>query len=351
MLRLRLSTAILLATLGASASQLSAQRGVPFRDPNGRFTINVPDGWNTISQNGSVIFTRGSISISILPFPQASSPDEIVSSLSQTYGQQWRNLQGFDRGSFQVGGAPATYAMFNGTNPRGVPSLLRLVGIGRGSSAFAFIVSVPTNEVQGAKDELWAMEQSFSTGGGRGRGNTQDPQFPQQRPQQDPQFPQQRPQQDPQFPQQRPQQDPQFPQQRPPQQQPQFPQQQPQFPQQQPQFPPSDPSASGKVSMGVALRDLDKNDQTQLGMKDTRGALVAQLQAGSAAERAGIVQGDVIVSADGQSINSATDLVKVISSHRMGDQIEVTVVRQGRPQVLRVQFGGSGRGRPVIPTE
>ncbi|MDQ6828247.1 MAG: PDZ domain-containing protein, partial [Gemmatimonadota bacterium] len=249
------------------------------------------------------------------------------------------------------GGAPAYYVMYNGMSPRGTPSVLRLVGLMRGSEEYAFIISSPTSEFQNAKGFLQAMEMSFSYGRGGGRGNTDDPQFPQQ----PRQYPPQQPQQQPQFPQQPPPQYPQPPQQDPqqPRNQPQFPQQQPQFPQQQPQFPQQQPpmaSSTGKASMGVALRNLDKDDQNQLGFKDTNGAIVAQVQSGSAAEQAGIIQGDVIVNADRQPINSAADLVKVISSHRMGDQMEITVVRQGRPQVLHVQFGGSGRRKPLIPT-
>ncbi|MDQ6830037.1 MAG: photosystem II reaction center PsbP family protein, partial [Gemmatimonadota bacterium] len=253
MLRVRLSTALLLATLCASASQLSAQRGQPYRDPNGRFSLTIPDDWNSIAQNGSVTFTNGSVSLTVTPFSGVQSPDQIAGALSQQMSQQWRNLQLINKGEFQVGGAPAYYVMYNGMSPRGTPSVLRLVGLMRGSEEYAFIISSPTSEFQNAKGFLQAMEMSFSYGRGGGRGNTDDPQFPQQ----PRQYPQQQPQQQPQFPQPPPQQDPQQP-----RNQPQFPQQQPQFPQQQPQFPQQQPpmaSSTGKASMGVALRNLDKD--------------------------------------------------------------------------------------------
>jgi S1-C subfamily serine protease len=58
--------------------------------------------------------------------------------------------------------------------------------------------------------------------------------------------------------------------------------------------------------------------------------LVQEVVVGSAAEKAGIEVGDVIVSVDGQRIKSASDLRNTVGLKRSGDSVRVEVIRDGK---------------------
>ena len=84
------------------------------------------------------------------------------------------------------------------------------------------------------------------------------------------------------------------------------------------------------VSMYTVTPDLAKS----LGLKNSEGALVSQVVDGSPAEKAGIRTGDVITSVNGQAVKSNGELRNAIGLLRVGDKVEVGLLRDGKP--LRV---------------
>lgn len=142
-----------------------AQGSRTYRDPDGRFTLTIPAGWNAAPAKGGVVVTRGNASAVFSPFDGATGPQQIVAALAAQYGAQWRNLSRFDAGEFQIGGQPAAYAMYTGVSPRGAESLLRVAGVGQGREAFAIIISVPREEFNAASPTLQAIESSFAFAG------------------------------------------------------------------------------------------------------------------------------------------------------------------------------------------
>ncbi len=84
------------------------------------------------------------------------------------------------------------------------------------------------------------------------------------------------------------------------------------------------------VSMYTVTPDLAKS----LGLKNSEGALVSQVVDGSPAEKAGIRTGDVITSVNGQPVKSNGELRNAIGLLRVGDKVEVGLLRDGKP--LRV---------------
>jgi serine protease Do len=79
-------------------------------------------------------------------------------------------------------------------------------------------------------------------------------------------------------------------------------------------------------------------------------AAVANVVDGSAAERAGIQPGDVIVALDGKELNNSLELPQIIRSKRPGDRIQVTVDREGERLNLSVVLDGM-EGAPVARSE
>jgi S1-C subfamily serine protease len=69
------------------------------------------------------------------------------------------------------------------------------------------------------------------------------------------------------------------------------------------------------------------------------GAVVTSVTPGSAAEAAGLVTGDVIAAIDGTPIESTEDLVSELRSRAPGDQVTLTVVRNGEQIELQATLG------------
>ena len=67
-----------------------------------------------------------------------------------------------------------------------------------------------------------------------------------------------------------------------------------------------------------------------------RGVEVVEIVAGSPAEAAGLRVGDVIFELDGDSIESATDLQRLMVAERIGAAAKVRLVRDGSVRELRV---------------
>lgn len=103
--------------------------------------------------------------------------------------------------------------------------------------------------------------------------------------------------------------------------------------------------------MGIGTRAVkDLRDQVRLPVTD--GLIVIQVVPGSAADQAGIrglVQtddgdvelGDIIMSVDGQAMNTSDDLYRVLDKHQIGDTIQVEVLRKDRHVTLPVRLTDS----------
>jgi len=99
--------------------------------------------------------------------------------------------------------------------------------------------------------------------------------------------------------------------------------------------------------LGVTTRDVTPNLAFQLGLPTDSGAYVLATLANGPAAHAGIREGDVIVEVDGEPIEAATSLGRVLEQLRPGEQVEVRVDRPGDDtRTVSVRLGT----RP-LPTE
>ena len=84
--------------------------------------------------------------------------------------------------------------------------------------------------------------------------------------------------------------------------------------------------------IGIAGRDLDETTAKKNNL--VVGIYVASVDEYSAAEKAGIKAGDVIVKADGQEIKTMTELNNIKNTHNIGDTMTVTVNRNGQEKEI-----------------
>jgi len=86
--------------------------------------------------------------------------------------------------------------------------------------------------------------------------------------------------------------------------------------------------------LGVSMYTVTPDIAHSLGLPSAVGALVSQVVDGSPAEHAGIRTGDVITSVNGQPVKSNSELRNTIGLLRVGDKVEIGLLRDGKP--LRV---------------
>jgi serine protease Do len=99
---------------------------------------------------------------------------------------------------------------------------------------------------------------------------------------------------------------------------------------------------SGKVTrgwIGVQIQPVTADIADSLGMKQARGALVAEPQENSPAAKAGIKSGDVIVSLNGEPVPDARTLARRISSMPPNTAVKIGVYRNGREEILSMMLG------------
>ncbi|SDG36356.1 Do family serine endopeptidase [Pelagibacterium luteolum] len=81
--------------------------------------------------------------------------------------------------------------------------------------------------------------------------------------------------------------------------------------------------------LGVSLQDLNDELADALGLANANGALVTEPIEGAPAADAGVESGDVVVSVDGQGVNNARELSRVISQRSPGTSVELGIIRDG----------------------
>ncbi len=86
---------------------------------------------------------------------------------------------------------------------------------------------------------------------------------------------------------------------------------------------------------GVVMRPLTQTLAHQLGLRDTKGALVAATMANSPAERSGLLPGDVIISFNGKPVRDGKDLRNRVAEAQVGTPASLTILRNGAESDLK----------------
>jgi serine protease Do len=96
---------------------------------------------------------------------------------------------------------------------------------------------------------------------------------------------------------------------------------------------------SGKVVRGriaVAIGEVTKDVADSLGLPKAQGALVSSVEPGGPADKAGIQPGDIILKFNGHSVDTATDLPRMVGDTKPGTKTSITIWRKGQTRDLPV---------------
>mgnify|MGYP003289956881 CR=1 FL=1 len=91
--------------------------------------------------------------------------------------------------------------------------------------------------------------------------------------------------------------------------------------------------------LGVTVLKIPSEPATELGVTEGPGVVVYQVQAGSAAERAGLRRGDVITALNGEEIREPNTFRNKIAATAPGGEVTLTVKRDGNQQQIRATLG------------
>ncbi len=97
---------------------------------------------------------------------------------------------------------------------------------------------------------------------------------------------------------------------------------------------------SGKVTrgwLGVSIQPVTADLAKGFKLPEAGGALVASVQDGSPASKAGVKAGDVIMAYDGKKVARSEDLPRLVAATAVGREVPITVVRDGKPTTLNVK--------------
>jgi serine protease Do len=98
----------------------------------------------------------------------------------------------------------------------------------------------------------------------------------------------------------------------------------------------------GKVSrgrLGIVIQEVTADLADSFGLKSPHGALVADVEAGSPADKAGVQVSDIILKFDGRTINSSIDLPRLVGATKPGARSTLTIWRKGAQKELTVSVG------------
>jgi serine protease Do len=103
-----------------------------------------------------------------------------------------------------------------------------------------------------------------------------------------------------------------------------------------------DLKANGSVTrgyLGVAIQPVTEDIAESLGLEKAEGAIISNLTDKSPALKAGLKQGDTIVTANGEAIEDAKDLSRTVAALKPGSKVPFEIVRDGKRQTIEVELG------------
>ena len=97
--------------------------------------------------------------------------------------------------------------------------------------------------------------------------------------------------------------------------------------------------------IGVEVQDISTELAESFSLPTTNGTLIAGVQPGGPAERAGVRRGDILVAVESKEFSDATEMLNLIAALKPGDQATLKILRDRQEKLVQIQVGT--RPRPI----
>jgi S1-C subfamily serine protease len=110
---------------------------------------------------------------------------------------------------------------------------------------------------------------------------------------------------------------------------------------------PEPDTAGGRAVLGIRIQEMTNELKEAFGTEGDAGVLVSQVLSGSAAKKAGLKAGDVIVSIGGDAISAVADVHGVLGGYSPGETLDVAIVRDRQAKMMQIALGSASHaGQP-----
>jgi serine protease Do len=103
--------------------------------------------------------------------------------------------------------------------------------------------------------------------------------------------------------------------------------------------------------LGVRIQGVTDDIAESLGLKDSKGALVAGVTEKGPADAAGIQAGDVILRFDGKVVPGVRELPRMVADSPITKEVDVVVLRKGKEETIKVKLGRLEEGEKMAEKE
>jgi len=97
--------------------------------------------------------------------------------------------------------------------------------------------------------------------------------------------------------------------------------------------------------LGVMVQNITPDLAEALDIKHDTGAVIAQVVKGSAADKAGLKVGDVVIAVNGKAVHNAAQLRNAVGMLRVGEKISLDIIRDGRERTINARVAEPQRTR------
>ena len=93
-----------------------------------------------------------------------------------------------------------------------------------------------------------------------------------------------------------------------------------------------------RALLGITMGNVDKKFADEMKLSSVSGVYISEVLKGSAADKAGLKENDVIVAIDGQKITDGASVQAKVNGYHPGDKATITFIRDGKTQDVQVVF-------------
>ena len=134
-----------------------------FRDPNGLFSVTIPDDWTAQSWSLGVIFEHGKALMNLTSHSEKIEPEVMARVQVKLAVDGWKDVRSSGASAGTIAGNPAATIVVTG-NTDGGAGLYRFTCFNLGQKTYIFRTKAPPREYPALQSVIERIEQSFRAG-------------------------------------------------------------------------------------------------------------------------------------------------------------------------------------------